>query len=128
MLEVYELDRYTQGQDYFHVLTPYISRQVTLTQDAGVIPVAAAAVRSDFFQIFSTPPLHGRIFSPDDDLEGAARVAIISHRLWMTEFQGRPDVVGEIFAIDMQPVEVVGVMSEGFRYPHAQDLWVNLDG
>lgn len=127
MLEVYELDSYAQNQEYFQALTPYINRQVTLIQDAQVLSISAAAVRSDFFQVFPASPLYGRIFSPEDSYQGAPPVALISHRLWMTEFRGRPDIIGEVFIMDTQPIEIVGVMPEGFRYPQTQDLWINLE-
>jgi predicted permease len=62
----------------------------------------------------------GRALVADD----GADVAVISHRLWRTEFGADPGMVGRVIEIDGNPVEVVGVMPAAFAAPRPSvDLW-----
>ncbi|MBC7896060.1 MAG: ABC transporter permease [Cytophagaceae bacterium] len=60
-------------------------------------PVAAvgAWVPETYFSTLGLSPAMGRAFRPDEFDAGAPAVALISHRLWMQHFGGRPGVVGE---------------------------------
>ena len=40
-------------------------------------------------------PLLGRLLVPSDDEPGAARVVVLSHRMWQREFGGDPAIVGK---------------------------------
>jgi hypothetical protein len=48
----------------------------------------AATVTADFFPTMQSKPVLGRIFTPDEDDPGAAGTAIVSYRLWQSEFGG----------------------------------------
>jgi putative ABC transport system permease protein len=41
-----------------------------------------------------TPPLHGRLFTAQEDYPGSPRVAVISHGLWLRRFGGDSSVIG----------------------------------
>ena len=48
----------------------------------------AATCSSDLFRVLGIAPAAGRAFAPDDDVPGAARVAILGHGLWQRRFGG----------------------------------------
>jgi len=87
--------------------------------------VEGARVTQDFFKVFGVAPLRGRVFAPDEDKPGGAPVAILSHRLWRSRFNGAPDTVGRTIRVDGEPRTVVGIMPASFDfYQDEEQLWV----
>ena len=75
--------------------------------------------------VLGVAPALGRGFSEDEVVPGNERVILLSHRLWTTRFGGRVDAVGEDVRLDDEPFRIIGVMPEGFGFPHANiDAWV----
>jgi predicted permease len=53
-------------------------------------------------------------------------VALLSYDLWRARFGADPNVVGRTLRLNAEPVTVIGVMPEGFKYPlyfGKVDLW-----
>ena len=96
-------------------LTIATGQQWVLGGDATPQIVQVGLVSSNFFSFLGIDPIVGRHFTAEDDVPGSARVALISHRLWQTRFGGDAAVIGKPIQLNNQPVEVVGVMPEGFR-------------
>ncbi len=84
--------------------------------------VGGASVSASFFRVTGVWPERGRAFSETDDRPGAARVVVISHRLWRQKLGGDPNVVGRAIMLDGEPHTIVGIMPAGFAYPGANDL------
>jgi putative ABC transport system permease protein len=80
--------------------------------------VAYATVSPSLLQALGTPPVLGRGFRPEENDAGRDRVVILSWRFWQTAMGGRADVLGETVFLDLQPLEIIGVMPEGFAFPH----------
>ena len=72
-------------------------------------------VSAGFFDFFDAPPVRGRYFTPAEDAPpDPARVAVISHSLWATQYAGRPDVIGSTLHIDAVAYTIIGVAADGF--------------
>lgn len=75
-------------------------------------------------------PSLGRSFKTGEDVGSPARVAILSHELWMAEFGGDPDIIGRTINLDAKDHAVIGVMPKGFYsvnfIPGQPRLWVPL--
>jgi putative ABC transport system permease protein len=71
---------------------------------AGVLPA------------FGIGAFRGRLLTPADSVEGAAPVAIISHRLWQQTFAGDPGLLGRAIRLNGSDVTVVGIMPAGFEF------------
>ncbi len=66
----------------------------------------------------------GRVFGADEDRPGVARLAVMSHGLWVRRFGGDPAIVGRAIVFDGEPYTVIGVLRAAFRsYPPA-DLYL----
>ncbi|MGH9385885.1 MAG: ABC transporter permease [Vicinamibacterales bacterium] len=63
---------------------------------------------------FGTQPQLGRIYSPDEDLEGNDGVIVISHQFWQTRLGGRGDVLGLSLTANGRPRSIIGVMPPDF--------------
>ena len=107
------LDLRRESSDFIR-LAGYRQWGYTLTQP-GRSPenLSALRVSADFFSIIGLQPLHGRLFTPDEDQPGN-HVMILSHAAWMAHFGGDPSVVGRAVSIDGEPTTIVGVMPEKF--------------
>jgi putative ABC transport system permease protein len=82
---------------------------------------------SAIFGAMGISPLAGRSFSPDEDRDGAERVAIISERLWRSHFNADPATVGRTVLLNSQPHIVVGIMPASMRFPsRLTDVWLPL--
>jgi putative ABC transport system permease protein len=90
--------------------------------EPATIPVAG--VSASFFPLLGTSPQLGRTLRPEDDQQGSARVAVLSHGSWVRRFGGDPSIVGRTLRFDGAPYTIVGVMPEGFDYPRGVELWV----
>ena len=87
--------------------------------DGGVPEqLLGARVEPEYFQVLGVRPSLGRVFTPDDAREGAARVVIIGYGLFQRRFGGRADLLGRSILLDSQPHTVVGVMP-----PHLYPTW-----
>jgi hypothetical protein len=77
-------------------------------------------VTRDVLQALRVQPQLGRLFS-DADAAAAERSAlgpgiILTHAYWQRRFGGDRSVIGRRLIADSTPVEVIGVMPEGFRF------------
>jgi predicted permease len=76
--------------------------------------VLGQVVTANHFQVLGIQPERGRLLAPEDDVPGAPRVAVLSHRMWTREFGGAPDIVGRIVHLRGEPYTIVGVAPATF--------------
>ncbi|MBV8897603.1 MAG: ABC transporter permease [Acidobacteriaceae bacterium] len=70
-------------------------------------------------------PLMGRFFTESEDqVDHAAPVILISHRLWMRRFAGAPDILGRQILVNGQNTSIIGVMPSDFRFADENDDFV----
>jgi predicted permease len=85
----------------------------------------ADAVSANLFSVLGVSPSLGRDFRPEDNVPGAAGVAILSDGLWLRRFGGNPGIVGQEVRLDGEKYTIVGVMPRAFLYPDRKtELWV----
>jgi predicted permease len=87
--------------------------------------VEAARASASIFDVLRVAPARGRVFHDDEDLRGAAPVALMSERLWKEQYASDPDIVGRQIVIDGVVHDVIGVMPRSFAFPdEGTALWV----
>jgi putative ABC transport system permease protein len=79
---------------------------------------------ANLFSLLGVQPILGRDLTRADDEPKAAKVMLISERLWKKTFGGDPNIIGRDIRLDGTPRTVVGVMPAGFRFPSQTDVWV----
>ena len=89
----------------------------------------AGVVTSNFLQLFSTRPMLGRFFGPEDDLENAPSTVVLSHELWVRKFGSDPRVIGTSVPLGRGSSIVIGVLSQNFRliFPDDASVPPNVD-
>lgn len=119
----------------FNGIAAYYTMGRTLTSGNDSEVILVAQVSADFFKIFNTQPLLGRLFSDAESqaakfnaalgAENPDPVAILSHGLWIRKFGGDPKIVGKTIILERRPWKVVGVMPAKFAMPDSEtQLWV----
>jgi putative ABC transport system permease protein len=84
-------------------------------------------VSGDFFATLGVPPALGRWIRQADDVRGAPRTVVLTHRLWRTRFGADPAVIGQTITIAGNSCEVIGVMPPDFVFPGTRaELFVPL--
>jgi len=80
------------------------------------------SVSGDFFKVMRVQPARGREFLPEEQLVGAAPAVIVSHAFWQQALSGG-SIAGKTLTFGGRVYSVVGVMPDGFDYPHSAELW-----
>ena len=104
----------------------YGSGTNTLQPEGGTPErVRTTVVTAGFGATIGVAPVIGRLFNDADDQPGAARVLVLSHRLWQRNFGSDPFVCGRVVSIDDAPATIVGVMPSEFSFPgDVTDAWL----
>ena len=79
---------------------------------------------ANLFQLLGVQPVAGRNLTDADDHADAAKVVLISHRLWRRIVCRERERIGRKIMLDGSPSTIVGVMPPDFRFPSQTDLWV----
>ncbi len=106
----------------FQNMTAFDQSVLSLALRGAAERVSAARVDGDFFQTFQSAPELGRAITPEDNQPGREKVAIISHALWQSMFASAPDILHRSLLLDGKNYQIVGVMPQGFEYPHYSDV------
>src|SRR5580700_2634328 len=100
---------------------------LTLTGAGEPSIVNTAAVTPEIFPLLNAKPLAGRTLLPEDGMQGASSVAVLSENLWRSRFGSNPALIGQSITLDMRLFTVVGILPASFRYPDGaphQDVWI----
>ena len=87
----------------------------------------ASQVSADYFRLFGVPIVRGRAFSAAEDLPNAAKVALVSERLWERRFQRDPNMLGRSISLSGEPYTVIGIVGRSFdvsEFGPNPDVWV----
>jgi predicted permease len=92
------------------------------------IRVSECYMTGGLLETLGAQPILGRNISPQDDVNGAPQVAVISYGLWRRAFGGDPGIVGHNTLIDGAKSTIIGVMSKDFQFPpgdaNPPEIWV----
>jgi putative ABC transport system permease protein len=117
--DFYDLKRENHS---FEDMTAFAQSVFSLASPGAAERVSAARVDGDFFQTFQSAPELGRDIGPDDNQLGHEKVAVISHALWQSMFGSAADVLRRSLLLEGKNYQIIGVMPQGFEYPHSTDL------
>ena len=100
------------------------ARSVLYNDGVGTRALAGmAAVTTNTFEFYGVPPLLGRALVPEDGKPSAAPVFVMNYRLWRSEFNSDPTVLGRTFVLNGEPRTLIGVMPARFDIYRAS-IWV----
>ena len=106
----------------FQDMTAFDQSIFSLTTQGSAERVSTARVDGDFFSTFQASPQLGRAIAFSDDQVGHEKVAVISHALWQSMFASSADTLYRSLLLDGKSYQIIGIMPQGFEYPHYSDL------
>ncbi len=87
--------------------------------------VQGAWVTHDYFDVYGTKPLRGRLFTAEEDQPGSSQVVVLSEGLWTRRFGRDANILGTQIRLSGLPHTVVGIMPSSFDPLLGQEeLWV----
>lgn len=89
----------------------------------------AQSVSGNYFEVLGVRPALGRTFSPEEQTEAPATVAVLAENYWIRHFARDPGIVGRVIQVNRQPLRVIGIAPAGFvgTIPGLEfDLWIPL--
>jgi predicted permease len=97
------------------------------TGGAEPLQVHVGLVDAQFLETLGVPPMLGRIISPEEDVQGGPRLAVVSCSFWQNSLGSDSHAVGRTIPLDGNSYTVIGVMPASFAPPeqHA-DVFVSL--
>lgn len=105
------------GAPSFQGMAAYNEAGESFEWDGGAEALTGANVTRDYFDVFGVPLALGRSFSEEEDRAGGPEAIVLSHEVWMSRFQGDPNIIGRTVALSVGAVPVVGVAAPGFVAP-----------
>ena len=85
-----------------------------LTGDGPPERVGTIRVSSNMLPMLGATPLHGRVFTPEEDHAGAAPTAILHYDTWMRRYGGDPSAIGRTLVLNGVTYQIVGIMPASF--------------
>ena len=83
-------------------------------------------VSAEYFTVFGTAPIRGRVFTADEDRPSGPKLAVISGGLWKRRWGGDPGILGRPIVLNNEPYTVVGVLPESFHSDPPADIFIPL--
>lgn len=94
------------------------------------IRVNAALITRGLIEALGVQPARGRNFTPEEDINGGPRTALISDGLWRRAFGKQDDIMGKEVQINSQTTTVIGVMPPEYVFPPGSndpaEVWLPL--
>ncbi len=87
--------------------------RATLATGDEPASISGKMVSADYFNVFGVSAALGRTFAPGEDQAGAARVVVLSHATWKTQFNGDPGILKRELTLDGERYRIVGVLPQG---------------
>jgi predicted permease len=88
-----------------------------LTGAGEPVRLTVGLVSANTFDVLGTRPVLGRTFTAEDERLNGPPVAVLGYGLWDAQFGADRTLIGRRIMLNDVPVEVIGVMPEGFRLP-----------
>jgi predicted permease len=100
----------------FAELVSYHGNSLTLTGVERPAHLDGEVVSWNLLPLLGVNPDLGQGFRPEDEKLGA-RVVLISHALWVSQFGSDPGIVGRTMHLSGEAYTIEGVMPSSFRFP-----------
>ena len=117
---------YIDWRSQNHVFTDIAATRFTgasLTGDGKPEQLSGKKITPNFFDVLGVQPALGRPFTAEED-QASAKVAVISHSLWLRRFGSDPSIIGRGILLDGITTTIVGVMPGDFFFRERNvDYW-----
>ena len=88
--------------------------------------VRGAIATADLFPLLGMTAERGRVFGPESERAGAARVVLLGEGFWRRRFGASPEVIGRSLLLSGVSHTVIGVVPQARRLQQEADVWTPL--
>ena len=117
------LEDWNRRNRTFEAVAAAYGENVTDTSGAEPERLAARRVSPRYLNVFGVKPALGRIFTPDEELDGGPAAVVIAYGFWARRYHEAPGVIGRRLVLDGHGFTIVGVMPREFAAT-GTDVWV----
>jgi putative ABC transport system permease protein len=94
-----------------------VAQPLDYTGATEPVQVAVGQVTGGFFETLGVNAAQGRFITADDDKTGAPFVVVLSHSLWVTQFNSDQQIIGKTIPLSGNVYTVIGIMPASFAAP-----------
>ena len=121
-------DEWRKQKDLFVGVHAHLAKVIFLTGSGEPELVNAADITPGLVETLGASPRWGRSLGEDDARQLSPQVVLISESLARERFGDPADAVGQTLPTTAEPLLVVGVMPNSFRFPdYVRRIWRALD-
>jgi predicted permease len=113
-------------KDLFQAATAYSGSNQNLTGLGEPQRLGGVQTMGEFFTVFGVRPYIGRLYRPEDSVEGSPRVVVLSYTAWQEIAGGDRAIVGRSIELNGLRHEVIGVLPPEFAFPRAAQIYLPL--
>ena len=120
---------YADQKQVFDSVAAYAEHSFNFSSGGEPERVRGSIISTNLFPMLETQPSLGRLFTTDE-----AHAVVLSDTFWQRRFGSDRDIINRNITLDGESYTVVGVMPNGFQFPHASfswaepaDVWVPLN-
>src|SRR5256885_16535368 len=103
-------------------LAAFQSQSVNLTGGERPDRIRGAFVSANFFDAFHLAPIAGRVLAKGEDQPGAAKIAVVSEKIWRERLNARSDLAAKKLLLNGAAYSVIGALPAKFQHPFAPDV------
>jgi predicted permease len=97
------------------VLAAFSTRRLPVGVGENTKELVIGGVSATLWQLFDARPVIGRFFNAAEDRDpGGARVVVLSHGYWQSQYGGSPGVLGRQMHMGPSVYTIIGVAPRGF--------------
>ncbi|HEX7772906.1 MAG TPA: ABC transporter permease [Pyrinomonadaceae bacterium] len=101
----------------FSRLGGMVMQPLAYTGGSEPIQFQVGQVTGGFFETLGVKPARGRFINNEDDRNGAPFVVVLSHDLWVKQFNRDEQILGKAIPLSGNMYTIIGVMPAGFATP-----------
>ena len=113
-------------RDVYDDVGAYAAGGLNLTGGLQPVHIQVGLITPAAFQLLGVQPSVGRLFTEDEGGADGPDIVVLSHRVWRSQFNGDPAILGKQLSLNDRPYQVVGVMPPRFNFPEGSDVWIPL--
>src|SRR5262245_418470 len=109
----------------FEAIAGWRNDGFTLSGLGNAEALLGAMVTANFFSVLRIQPLHGRMFTQDEDQRGGRRVALLGEDFWKRRFAADRNIVGQTLTLNGRDYTVIGIVPASVRFDRANNMFFN---
>jgi predicted permease len=98
-------------------IAAYANLSASLAEDNITEALQGARISANTFDLLGLTPAAGRLLRESDDQPDAAKVAVLSYRLWQRRFSGSAAAVGTSVRLNGESFVIAGILPPHFPFP-----------